>query len=164
MESLTMEFTPVGELEFYHNAQGFLALKLNETDYPRVQVRRALPFGDPTRFVCVTDMEDKELALIEDTAQLEDAQRELVSRELELRYYYPRVTQIKSIKEKLGTYYFALCIGEHEKNAAVKDIGKNLRQLGDRIILTDVDGNRFLIDDLGVVNRKSMRMLEAYLY
>jgi len=164
MESLHMEFTQPQNLKFYRNAQGFLAMKMGEEDYLRVQVRRALPLSAPGSFICVADMDDKELALLENIEALSEEQRELVSAELDLRYYYPEVTQVKSIKEKLGTYYFDLCIGEHEKNAAVKDIGKNLRQLNGKIILTDVDGNRFLIPSLDVLARKALRVLEAYLY
>lgn len=165
METLQMQFTPVDQLRFFRNTQGFLALELNGETHPRVQVRRALPFTEPERYVCVTDMDDNELALIENIEQLSDHQREFVCEELDLRYYYPVVTDIKSIKEKLGTYYFAVLIGEHEKSAAVKDIGKNLRQLGGGcIVLTDIDGNRFLIPDVFVLKSKVLRRLEAYLY
>ena len=165
METLLMEFTPVDQLEFYRNAQGFLALRTKDEDHLRVQVRRALPFTEPGRYVCITDMDDNELALIEDIGQLSEGQRALVCEELDLRYYYPVVTEVKSIKEKMGTYYFAVSIGEHEKSAAVKDISKNLRQLGGgKIILTDVDGNRFLIPDVYAIKRNVLRRLEAYLY
>jgi len=165
MDTLQMNFTPPGELEFYRNAQNFLALKMGNKDHPRVQVRRALPLTDPMRYICVADMDDNELALLEDLAQLSEHQRELVCAELGLRYYYPVVTEIHSIKEKLGTYYFELSIGEHKKNAAIKDIGKNLRQLGGgAIVLTDIDGNRFFIPDVAAIKRRSLRALEPYLY
>jgi len=160
-----MEFTSPNKLRFYRNPQGFLALELDGKKYLRVQLRRAMPFSDPTRYVCVTDMDDNELAVIEDIAALADWQQELVCAELDLRYYYPVVTEIKDIKEKLGTYYFEICIGGYEKNAAIKDIGKNLRMLdGKTVILTDVDGNRFLIPDVYATKRKVLRRLEAYLY
>ena len=163
--TLQMEFTAPEKLHFYRNPQGFLALDLDDKSYPRVQLRRALPFSDPARWVCVTDMDDNELALIEDIAALGDNQRGLVCAELDLRYYYPVVTEIKSIKEKMGTYYFEVSIGGHEKNAAVKDISKNLRTLsGGTVVLTDVDGNRFLIPDVYAVKKKILRRLEAYLY
>ena len=177
-EALRMEFTPPEDLRFFRNPQGFLALELKTTPasghpsqegncetYPRVQLRRALPFTLPGQYVCVTDMEDNELAVIEDIESLSDDNRELALAELGLRYYYPVVTDIKNIKEKLGTYYFDIVIGDHEKNAAVKDISKNLRQLGGgKIVLTDVDGNRFFIPDVYAIKKKILRALEPYLY
>jgi len=169
MDTLNMEFTAPSALRFFRNAQGFLALERLSGEgntYPRVQLRCALPLTDPTRFVCVADMDDNEVALLEDIAQLNEEQAGLVSAELEQRYYTPVVTAIHNIKEKMGSYYIDLSIGEHKKNAAVKDITKNLRQLpgSSTIVLTDVDGNRYLIEDLGVVKTKARRLLEPYLY
>lgn len=163
--ALRSEFTPPEALRFYRNPQGFLALRLAGKEYPRVQLRRALPFAAPEQYICVTDMEDEELAVIERIAGLEAEDRALVCAELALRYYYPVVEEISGIKEKMGTYYFTLRIGGQEKSVAVKDITKNLRQLeGGRIVLTDLDGNRFLIPDVYAIKRKSLRMLEPYLY
>ncbi|MCL2531091.1 MAG: DUF1854 domain-containing protein [Oscillospiraceae bacterium] len=166
MDTLNLEFTQPGDVRFFRNAQDFLSLELGGETHARVQLRRALPLTDPGRFICVADMEDKELAVLEDITQLEEEQAALVAAELELRYYTPVITAVHSIKEKMGSYYFDLSIGEHKKNAAVKDITKNLRQLpgSSTIVLTDVDGNRYLIEDLRVVKKKALRLLEPYLY
>jgi len=164
-DNLRMEFTPPENLRFYRNPQGFLALELGGETHSRIQLRRALPFTEPGRYVCVTDMDDNELAVVEDIESLGEENRELVLAELDLRYYYPVITDIKGVKEKLGTYYFEVSIGGHEKTAAIKDISKNLRQLGGgKIALTDVDGNRFLIPDVYAVKKKVLRALEPYLY
>ena len=166
MDTLNMDFTAPHDVLFRRNAQGFLSLQLGGEIYPRVQLRRALPLTDPTRFICVADMDDNELALLEDITQLDEEQAELVAADLDMRYYTPVVTEIRSIKEKMGSYYIDLSIGEHKKNAAVKDITKNLRQLpgSSTVVLTDVDGNRYLIEDLNVVKKKALRLLEPYLY
>ena len=168
MDTLNLEFTAPGDVRFFRNAQGFLGLELKsgeKTTHPRVQLRRALPLTNPSRFICVADMDDNEVAVLEDITLLDEDQANLVSAELDLRYYTPVVTEIRSIKEKMGSYYIDLSIGEHKKNAAVKDITKNLRQLpGSSIVLTDVDGNRYLIEDLSVVKTKALRLLEPYLY
>ena len=170
METLQMNFTPPGDLDFYRNPQGFLALRIGGEDHPRVQLRRALPLSEPDRYICVADMEGKEVAVLEDIAAFDEAAQELLQAELGIRYFYPEVKQVKSVKEKMGAYYFSLLVdnagGEnHEKTIAVKDISKNLKQLGGgRIILTDVDGNRFLIPDVYKIQKKSLRMLEPYLY
>lgn len=166
MDTLNMEFTQPGDVRFFRNVQDFLSLELGGKIYPRVQLRRALPLTDPTRFICVADMDDNELAVLEDITQLHEEQAVLVAAELELRYYTPVITAVHGIKEKMGSYYIDLSIGEHKKNAAVKDISKNLRQLpgSNTIVLTDVDGNRYLIEDLQVVKPKALRLLEPYLY
>ena len=51
------------------------------------------------------------------------------------------------------------------KNAAVKDVNRNIRMLGDdRLIIFDVDGNRFIIPSLKELDKKSLKRLEPYLF
>ena len=164
-QTLLTEFTPAGECRFYRNANGFLGLELRGEDHKRVQLSRALPFTAPAMYVCVADMDNKEVAVLEDLGDFGEETLALLEEELGIRYFYPEVTQVKSVKEKMGSFYFDLMIGEYEKTIAVKDISKNLKQLGDgKIILTDVDGNRFLIPDVYGIHKKSLRMVEPYLY
>ena len=164
-EDLLMEFTPPQACRFYRNGRGFLAMRLNNEEHHRVQLSRALPFTAPEQYICVSDMDDKEIAVLESLEALDEATQELLREELGIRYFYPEVTQVKSIKEKMGSYYIELCIGTHEKTIAVKDISKNLKQLGSgRLIVTDVDGNRFAIPNVYEIHKKSLRMLEPYLY
>ncbi|MCL2195865.1 MAG: DUF1854 domain-containing protein, partial [Oscillospiraceae bacterium] len=100
MDTLSMTFTQPGDVRFFRNAQGFLSLELGGETHPRVQLRRALPLTDPTRFVCVADMDDNELAVLEDITQLDEEQADLVAAELDLRYYTPVITAVRGIKEK----------------------------------------------------------------
>jgi len=160
-----MEFIEPGACRFYRNEHGFLGLELGGEDYRRVQLSRALPFTAPERYICVADMDNKEIAVLESLDSLDEAAQTLLREELGIRYFYPEVTQVKSVKEKMGSYYMELCIGSHEKTIAVKDISKNIKQLeGGRLIVTDVDGNRFAIPDVYAIQKKSLRMLEPYLY
>jgi len=164
-QGLTAAFTPAADCRFYRNDRGFLGLELKDTDHKRVQLSRALPFSDPEQYICVADMEGKEIAVLESLAEFDGAQRELLEAELDIRYFYPIVTQVKSIKEKMGSYYLDLAIGAYKKTIAIKDISKNLKQLGGgRIVLTDVDGNRFMIPDVYQIQKKSLQALEPYLY
>ena len=164
-QGLTTEFTPAADCRFYRNANGFLGLALRGEDHKRVQLSRALPFSAPEQYICVADMEGKEIAVLESLDEFEADQKELLEAELGIRYFYPIVTQVKSIKEKMGSYYLDLAIGEYKKTIAVKDISKNLKQLGGgKIVLTDVDGNRFMIPDVYQIQKKSLQMMEPYLY
>ena len=165
IEDSLMEFTKPGVCRFYRGERGFLGLELDGRDYRRVQLSRALPFTAPEHYICVMDMDNNEIAVLESLELLDAPAQQLLREELDIRYFYPEVTQVKSVKEKMGSYYIELCIGTHEKTVAVKDISKNLKQLGGgRLIVTDVDGNRFAIPDVYAIQKKSLRMLEPYLY
>lgn len=165
MDELTTEFTPVQDCHFYRNANGFLGLKLGDADYKRVQLSRALPFTAPDQYICVADMEGNEIAVLEQLDQFDSESRDLLDAELGIRYFHPVVTQVKSVKEKMGSYYLDIAIGDYKKTVTIKDITKNLKQLGGgKIVLTDVDGNRFLIPDIYKIHKKSLQQLEPYLY
>ena len=150
---------------FYTNAHGFLCLKAGETDHKRVKLARMLPFAEPFRYISVATMESKEIGILKDVADLPEEQAVIVRKELEHRYYCPTVTEILSIKEKMGYFYFDVKMDAHKKLFAVKDISKSIKMLDEQaIIITDVDGNRYLIANVWAIDSKSRRRIEPYLY
>lgn len=153
------------DCKFRRNKNGFLALYNGSDEYKRVFLVRALPLTDPLRCISVFDAEDKEIGIIEDVNELYEESAILVKEELDSRYFCPEVTEIRSINDKMGYFYFDVAIKGFKKTFAVKDISKNIRQMDDGVImLTDVDGNRFKIPDIRKISPKSRRLLEPYLY
>lgn len=153
------------QCRFYVNPNGFLAMQCGEREIKRVKLARSLPYSEPFGYICVFDMEDNEIGIIKDVSELDDESVKLVQNALENRYYCPEVTQIVSIKEKLGYFYFDVRIGEHKKVFAVKDVSRNIKQLDEnRIIIFDVDGNRYYISDIWSIDKSSRRKIEPYLY
>jgi len=155
--------------EFYTTSGGFIGLKYDGKDHKRVSLRRALPVGQPNRYISVADGENKEIGIIRDLAELDARQLGIVAAELDTRYYCPVVYGIKSVKDKLGYVYLEFVIGagneRYEKNCAVKDVNKNIRMLDEnRALIFDVDGNRYMIDSLSGLDKKSRRRLEPYLF
>jgi len=153
------------KIEIYTNPNGFLAMKNGNEDFKRVRLTRVLPFSEPFCYIAVSDTEGKEIGIIADLSELSQAQAELVKKELDSRYYCPTVSSISEIKEKMGYFYFDVMIGSYKKIFAVRDISRNIKQLQNgAIIITDVDGNRFIIPDIHAIGSKSRRKIEPYLY
>ena len=151
--------------EFYMSGNGFLGLKYLGNDYKRVILSRILPLNNPDEFISVTDTENKEIGIIQSIKELDSLQAEIVGNELAKRYYCPEILKITSVKEKMGYVYFDVNIKGKSRNFAVKDVSRNIRQLNDqRIIIFDVDGNRYLIEDAAAMDKKSLRLLEPYLF
>ena len=155
--------------EFYKTPGGFTGLKYNDKDYKRVSLRRALPMKDPSAFISVADEENKEIGLIRYLNDLSDDQINIVNDELNKRYYVPEVMEVKSVKDKMGYVYMELVLKMHgekfDKNCAVKDVNKNIRLIDDnRLIIFDVDGNRYVVSSLAQLDKKSLKRLEAYLF
>jgi hypothetical protein len=87
----------------------------------------------------------------------------MILAELRRRYVLPRIQKILSCKEK-----FELVQLEVETDRGVKEfLSRNLREniqqpSENRLILTDVDGNRYDIADFQALDKKSQTLLERY--
>ena len=148
---------------------GFTGLAYKGTAYKRVSLRRALPLGDPSSYISVADHENKEIGIIRSLTDFAGEQLQIVLEELDRRYYCPDVFEFKSIKDKLGYVYMEMVIGgkdgKTEKTCAVKDVNRNIRMLkGDKLIIFDVDGNRYIVPSLEGLDKKSLKRLEPYLF
>lgn len=155
--------------EFYTTPGGFTGLKYAGKDYNRISLRRALPIEYPMDYISVADKDNKEIGMIRSLSDLDEKQYDIIITELNNRYYCPSVYEIKSVKDKLGYVYLELLIGhddmKYKKNCAVKDVNKNIRMLDDnKLAIFDVDGNRYIINSLSDLDKKSLKRLEPFLF
>ena len=155
---------------FYATEGGFVGLKYNGEDHQHVILRRIMPLQMPMEYISVADTENKEIGILKAIADLPKDQQEIVVSELDNRYYSPEVLEVVSVQDKLGYVYMEMRLKnkqglEYTKNCAVKDVSRNIRMLSNtRVIIFDVDGNRYVISDVSNLNRQSMRKLDAYLF
>ncbi len=163
-DSLKTEYITEDECSFFLTDFGFLGAKIKGKEYKRVILTRAMPLTFPNEYICISDIEKNELGIIENMNEFSSEQQKLINDELSQRYFSPVITEIKSVKEKFGNFYFDVMIGEHKKSFTVKDLSKNIRYHGEGFDLIDVDGNRYRIIDFDKIPKKSKRRLEPYLY
>ena len=154
---------------FYEGEGGFTGLRYKDNEYKRIQLRRAMPDRNPSEYISVADHENKEIGMIRSLKELKDGQLKIVSDELNRRYYCPEILEIKSVRDKLGYVYMEMNVlagGEkYERSAAINDVNKNIRMLGsNRLIIFDVDGNRYIVNALNSLDKKSLRRLEPYMF
>ena len=156
--------------EFFVTDGGFLGLKYKDAEYKHITLRRTSPIKMPTEYISVADHENKEIGIIKSIGELSESQRGIVENELDCRYYSPEVTEIISVKDKLGYVYIEMKLMNKNgktstKNCAVKDVNRNIRMLSDTsLIIFDVDGNRYIISELSKLDRASIKKLDPYLF
>ena len=163
-ETLRAEYVSPEKCVFSLNPNGFLAAEIDGKEFRRVILTRTLPLSLPDEYICISDIEKNEVGIIEKIADFSPEQQKLINSELSQRYYCPVIDKIETIKEKMGNFYFDVIIGGVKKSFAVKDITKSIRQHGNAIDVTDIDGNRYRIADFNSIEAKSRRKLEPYLY
>jgi len=169
MESQSNALTDIGllssaDITISLSPNGFLSAAMGEKEYPRVTLSRALPFSQPEGYISVIDTENKELGIIKHLNDFPDEQKKLMRDALRMRYFSPEIREIRSIKEKMGYLYLDVRIEGGDRVFAVKDFSRNIRSIDAyRIIITDVEGNRYTIENIEILDAKSRNRLEPYL-
>jgi len=170
IEQIDIGLIEPAEAVFYMTEGGFTGLRYKERDYRHITLRRALPIGKPSEYISVADHENKEIGILKSLAVLEGEQLQIVTKELDNRYYCPDIIEIKSIKDKLGYVYMELLLShngeqEYTKSCAVKDVSRNIRALGENsVLIFDVDGNRYIVRALDKLDKKSMKRLDPFMF
>lgn len=136
----------------------------NDRSYLRVAVLRAFPLSDPSRYLSVRDGQGKEIGLIVQPQALRDEDRALVERELGRRYLVPVVVRIVAARERFGTVEWTVDTDRGEVHFTTRNLRENVqRPAPGRIILNDVDGNRYDIQDVDRLSRSSQELLFRHL-
>lgn len=164
-DKLSIEFLSPESCDFSFNENGFLIFTYKGENKGRVKLIRTYPYTLEDEYICVHDLNDKEFGIVRNLNDLDDNSAECAKKELKNRYYCPTVATVKSVKERMGNFYFETIIDNKKKNFTVRDITKNLRFAGEKsLLIFDVDGNRYIIPDFEKIEEKSKRLLEPYLY
>ena len=143
---------------------GFLALKIGEEEHQRVHLYWCFPFSHHGRYVSIRDPEGDEIGLIEELEGFDDETLKLLVDELASRYFTPVISRIVSLKEEFGYAYWEVDT-DAGKCRFTAQIGKNsVYLLGEgRLLINDVDGNRFELPDYEQADAKHLRVIENLL-
>ena len=159
--SETVWLTP--ENASFASKNGFLYISLDGVER-RAFLCRQFPFELLWELISVLDEDQYEVGIIRALSLFTDETRELLETELEKRYYSPKIRRILSMKERYGFSYWKVETAEGEMSFTLHDTFRSTVRVGEhRVILMDVDGNRFEIPDVRELDRKSYKKIELYL-
>lgn len=152
----------------FYEKNGFLAVKIQgeeEINSDRVFLHRDFPFELLWEYISVLDGDSKELGVIYDIRDFNEETAALLKKELERKYYSPVIKSIESLKERYGFSYWNVTTSDERKvEFTIQDTFRHITRVGeDKCIITDVDGNRFVIESLAALDKKSYRKIELYL-
>src|ERR1051325_8564791 len=136
----------------------------NDRSFPRVGVVRAFPLSDRNRFYSVRDSGDNEIGLILNPTDLSAENQNLIDEDLQRRYFVPSLKRILSAKERFGTVEWTVETDRGLCHFTTQNLRENVqRPAPGRIILNDVDGNRYDIRNLDELSRESQELLFRHL-
>jgi hypothetical protein len=106
----------------------------------------------------------KEIGIIRNITVFTETERNYISNELQRKYFVPVIEFIHSVKEKYGYSYWDVNTAIGRIKFTVHDAHRNiLKVTEDRILVADVNGNRYEITSLRGFDRNSLRKIELYL-
>ena len=159
--SVTVWLTPENATFYIKN--DFLHIK-TETYEGRAHLCREFPFELEWEFISVMNEEQAEVGIIKSVSLFEGVGEELLRTELRRRYYAPVIDKILGVKERYGFSYWRVHTAEGNVNFTLHDTYRSIiRASHNRVVLLDVNGNRFEILDTEALDRKSYKKIELYL-
>jgi len=160
VEASQLVFFDAKKLRFFKHGATLRLTVEEDRSYLKVGILRAFPLSEPGGLLSVRDEANKEAGLIINPAELSTENRKLVEEELERRYLVPAVNRIVAAKERFGTVDWTMETDRGVCRFTTRNLRENVqRPAPGRIILNDVDGNRYDIRNVDNLDRESQELL-----
>lgn len=123
-------------------------------------VYRAFPFLYTAQYISIRDAKGEELGIIRDLGELDAESSAELEKELQFRYFLPRVMRVDSVKHKTDLWLWELQTTLGPTRMAMRNLHEHMQfPGGNRIILTDINGKRCEITDWRSLDSHSRKQL-----
>lgn len=159
-----VRFLDPREVTVWKDRFGQLRLRLADgREFRDVHLCLAFPITQAQRMLIVRDGDLAEIGIIDDYLATDEDTRQVLQEELEKAYFVPRILSILSAKEERG---LATLEVETDRGPCTIQVQfhHRIRKLpGGRVILHDVDANRYEIPRLADLDARSQALLDEFL-
>ena len=129
-----------------------------------IEIKRAFPFEQDWEFLVLSDEEGKDCGFIRNLKDRSAAEQELIRKELNRRYYMPVIEEILKVVDRFGFSYWTVKTPGGPLEFSVRDPYKSILHLGNRLLITDADGNRYESPDVTALKKSDLRKIELDRY
>lgn len=151
---------------FERTPGGFVKLTYKDKTYDRVGVYRTFPVTEPEEYISIREADEKarEIGVVEKLSCLDKEQADMLREQLNLRYFTPEITKIFDIKTEYGYGYFHVMTTYGECRFTIHTGGGSVVSITDtRIVITDLDGNRFEVPDIMALTTNERKKLDLFI-
>ena len=134
----------------------------DERSYIRVRPAQASPVSYPDKYIALLDIKNEEVAFIENLHDLDETSQQVVREELLRRYLKAMIQQVFSIQMEYGVAYWNVMTDRGRREFVIRGHENAYWVTDTRLLLTDVDGNRFEILDYKQLDPASIKLIETY--
>ena len=162
-EASQIRFLDPARVRFWtHGATVRLTVE-GEFSVLKVSVLRAFPLSVPDGLFSVRDGGGKEVGILTRLDGLDPESRRVVAHDIERRYILFRVRRIVKVVERFGTVEWEVETDRGKTRFTTRDLRENLIRIGvQRFILTDVENNRYEVEDIQALDAQSQASLLLY--
>jgi len=134
------------------------------TEHVNVRVLPAFPITRPHEFCYLLGEGGEELGLLVEPKRLDRDSRNLIMAQADQAYFMPRITRIVRVEEDMGIARWNVETDRGSSRFDVVSRSESVWYIGrSRIVIRDADGNRYLIEDLYALDRRSRRLADLYM-
>ncbi|NLK75385.1 MAG: DUF1854 domain-containing protein [Clostridiales bacterium] len=164
---LELRYLDKDNARFQRTEGGFVSLEYAGQYYERVGVYRTFPFTDPDHYISIREADEKarEIGVIKDLkSDVTKEEMEMLLEQLEIRYFTPIIKKIYNVKEEYGYAYFDVKTDYGRCKFTIHMGGGSVVHLSEeRILITDLDGNRYEIPELSKLTALELKKLDLFI-
>lgn len=163
---LELRFLNKDNALFARTPGGFVSLDYAGKHYERIGVYRTFPLTEPEEYISIREADEKarEIGMVEKLTDLVPDQAEMLREQMRLRYFMPVIEKIISVKDEYGYAYFEVKTNFGACRFTTHMGSEAFVSLTDtRIIITDLDGNRYEIPDLNRLSVAERKKLDLFI-
>ena len=165
-ELLTLRFINSDNAVFSRTDGGFVALKFEDKEYKRIGVYLTFPLSDPEEFISIRESDEKakEIGVIKKLSDIRPEEAEMIREQIKLRYFMPVITKVIDVKDEYGYAYWNVVTTFGACRFTTGMGGDSVVSLSDaRILITDIDGNRYEISDFNALTPGEKKKLDIFI-
>ena len=165
-EMLRIRYLNKENAVFQRTGTGFLSLTVGEETYDRVQVVRMFPVQSTEDLLSIRTVGDKtkEIGIVVKITDVTPETAEMLREQMNLRYFMPVITKIRQIKTEYGYAYWDVDTDKGSCCFTIQMGGNGVVHLSsNRVMIVDIDENRFEIPDVEKLSHKERKKLDLFL-
>lgn len=139
-----------------------LKLLIGEEEHTDISIKQGFPLTAPNQYVAVLNKEGKEIGMIPDSTLLDDASQAALARYFDTAYYEVRIIKVLTVRSTFGITTWKMTTDRGERTLVVRDRSDIRKLPPDRLLFTDIEGMRYLVDDYSRLDARSQLLIEEY--
>jgi hypothetical protein len=157
-------FLDPNEISLQRSKGGALQGVIEGREYTQLVLMRVFPLTKPYEYISVRQPNGEEIGIVKDLSKLDTVSLSEAELELRLRYLIPVVTRIHKIAEEAGLWIWDLQTDRGPLQLAMRNLHEHVQSVSSgRLLITDMDGRRCEIRQIGQLDSHSKKQLSKIL-